>query len=765
MQKNTNEEIIKKKLEHIGLDLENIPQCLEEYNQIKYAPTKIYDETTYKIYKYVSVNDIEILVTPLERLNDLNEKYKLAVPIFEYLKQDSEEELERFATFLKMLSNLDIDRLEEIEEEQKEYNKHIPFEIKYKDNFIWQVFYSEATQKYFMLFPSNETRTESLFYLIQKKIKAQKSKKDEMIYIPICHEEYSSNILKKSEITDLENYIWLFTNQWPSIYEVYNKEGKPSLEILGYTTVYEKIKSLYKITLDDKQKAEQEYKLIKALFILQAYNENEYKFKTIINNEGNLEFYFNLQKITYEKLTEFVKKEVLRKEKQIDNISEDILVDAERLELLMNTTKKQNEEYLMKEKQIVIFLECKRTFFGRIKYFLKSNKKLKVVKKEEQNNKQENEEENQYVLKTEEIDSKEKYTIEDLLKVCNILDKKILNYKNIQMDIKAQENKRENLEKKIKNATLYINEIENHKKSIFDFWKFTNKDEVKLLNESKEDKEKEKNNKIKKSFDYEKDIEDFGKKMDDEQRKTFSKNECDAIFAIKNDIDTFNILEKQKILKKDEDIIQNKIKELKQDYQNNIDKIIEKDFDIFGNVVEDKTKIKVLNNVKHREIEKDKYKTLDLKPTTTIEEYKENIENYRKLLKESYEKMNAPYDMSLYKISNSEFSDKQYDIYNINPKEEINKIDIEEDSINLFKLNIKENMPMIFYTNIIFYDNYNNTLPLGMDLSTQVLIDLSKFEIKLLSKKEFKINIQVNEFDNQVKVVQVYEYDLERKKK
>ena len=51
--------------------------------------------------------------------------------------------------------------------------------------------------------------------------------------------------------------------------------------------------------------------------------------------------------------------------------------------------------------------------------------------------------------------------------------------------------------------------------------------------------------------------------------------------------------------------------------------------------LKDKTKIKTLKNTKHREIEKDKYKILNIKPETTLEDYKENIKNYYNLIKES----------------------------------------------------------------------------------------------------------------------------------
>ncbi len=68
----------------------------------------------------------------------------------------------------------------------------------------------------------------------------------------------------------------------------------------------------------------------------------------------------------------------------------------------------------------------------------------------------------------------------------------------MQLDIKAINKRIDILKIKIKNATKYIKKIDNHKKSIFQFWKFTNKDESKQLNDGM--KETNKNKKLKKDF-------------------------------------------------------------------------------------------------------------------------------------------------------------------------------------------------------------------------------------------------------------------------
>ena len=610
-----------------------------------------------------------------------------------------------------------------------------------------------------MMFPTKEAQTESLFYLIKKQIELQKSQKTEMIYVPINNTDYLSNILKKSEIADLENYLWYFTESWPVTYELQEKDGTNNLQNVGEVPVYEKVKSTYKLQFKTKEEAQKEFKLIKALFIIKSHAEEEYPFQVGINEEGGLNFYFNHHQITYEKLADFIKNEVEKKKGTIQEIINQNTVQKEKWFLLNETVQKQNIEYIAKEKQIATFLEYKRTFFGRVSYFFKSRKKKKQEEKQEIEKVQEQE------IKTEKIELEEKefYTVEDLLKVCTILEEQEQELKNKQMDIKALENKKENLERKIKNATLYINEIESHKKSIFDFWKFTNKDEVSLLAEGERKEETKENHKIKKVFSFEQDIEEVGKKIDKRQRQLFLNKECDAVFAIHQDIEAFNIDRKEKKLKKDENYLEKSLKQKQEQYEKDFETIQAKDFDIFGSVVEDKTKIKVLNNQKHREIEKDAYKVLDIHPTTTVEEYQDNIHHYQTILKEAYGKMIAPYDISVYKISKEPVEENKWVIFDMDAKKAIEKWNKKEDSIILNRINVKENMPVIFYSNIMFYGNENQTLPEGMNLSTEVLIDLNQYEMKLVGRKDFKMNFKIDEIHHEIKTIEVYEYNIEEK--
>ena len=97
----------------------------------------------------------------------------------------------------------------------------------------------------------------------------------------------------------------------------------------------------------------------------------------------------------------------------------------------------------------------------------------------------------------------------------------------------------------------------------------------------------------------------------------------------------------------------------------------------------------------------------------------------------------------------------EYIILSLDEPSLIQNCEMEE--FKLVKLNIKENMRALFYTNIIYYNNKNGTLPLGMNITKKVLIDGSKFKFNLKNKQNLKI---INEYD-ELQKIEIEEYDLE----
>ena len=756
----TNEKnLILENLNYIGLDLENVPDFLMDYKDVDYKPTRAYEQTDFRVYRYINLKDIQILLTPTNRLNSITEKYSKAMPLCEYLS-DEEENVLNHAIFLKMIESLNKNEINKIEEEQKLASKKVPFKVKYDTNYLWEIYYSEFTGKYFMMVTTEDQNYNAFFYLLKKQIECQKSGKDELIFVPISYLDYTKRYLKKSEISDLEKYIWLFTKDWSKIYEVFDENNDMTLHTVGTAVVYDKMRSYFKTELLTKEDAVKFYTLVKALFILQTELPHHYKFETQIGDKGELVFEFNNKKIDYNNLPKFIKEEYKKYSKELQKIFE----EKEKLDIKVEKLKEEeilkNKEYLFREKQVATYLECRKSVFGKIKYFFKAKNGKFVKAKNKDNSTKKIKEQNdmERSIANAIIEEKELYTIEDLIKVCIELDRINIRIKDASLDIKALKEKIEIVETKIKNATEFIETIEEHKKSIFEFWKFANKDVALGLNAGKEEVKEVKSKKIKRAFDYEEDIEDLGIEADNIQRNIFSKDEKDGLYLA-----TTNIIGDINRVRNNEKLLEKGIEKLKTIMKEESTILSIDSFDIFGNIKNDKTKISVLSNKKHRESEKDKYTILDISDNTSLEDYEEKLKKEIVIIEEALEKTKALVDMDIYLCLNEKLNLNNIEKFYINPSDAIKAENT--DKISLYKIKIKEGMNIVYNTNIIHHNNFNSTLPSGMDVQNTVTFDMKRYKIDLKKQKIFRINGTEDNFYFKEKIVCVYEYEAKNEEK
>ena len=758
---------ISDKLEYLGLDLDKIPQNLKKFEPLEFRVSRFYDEKQYRQYRYIDVKDIQILLSPTNRLTDLNEKYQKARPLCEYLDNKNEENLIKHTTFLNMLRNVSIEEIENVENEQTKLSREIPFKVKFEGNYLWQIYYSENTDKYFMIVPTEDTDYSTFFYLLKRQIENKRVGK---VFVPVSNVKYSNKYLKKSEFEDIENYLWLFTKDWPLIYEVYDKKNEMTVQIIGETNVYEKIKTTYKIQLNNEAEASEFYKLVKALFILQTEIPNYYNFETNINNEGKLEFYLDDQKIEYKHMVEFIREQYKIGLKRRKEVKSKIRAYNKRIKKLQELVATQEIEYLAKEKQISTFLECKKSFFGKVKYYFKYSKKSNKGIKTDVEEEIVEENEQTEPVQTAEPPKREKkripikkiYTLEELITSYKELEEIENQMKNLLMDINALKLKTKNLAKKIENASKYIEEIDSHKKSIFEFWKYSNKDEMDVLPEG-EQEEVNVIKRIEKTFNYEDDLEEFGIKLDKIQRKNLTKEDTDSVYiATTNLVEVLNKIKTNNILPEE---IEKSLKDLKAEAKE-LKSLDEEEYDIFGNVIQDTTKIRKINNKKHRELPKDKFNILEVNKNTKQIGFKLVLQSIIQNITKALEKGVIPESLPVYKAINENImNNKWINVFNINPEKEMKEASMSYgNNINLYKLHIKEGTKGIGFTNIIFYDNKNKTLPVGMDLSTKMIIDTSKLHLKMLNQKSFNIMSFDNEQDDfsdfEIKKVTVFDYDI-----
>lgn len=778
MEKDTKEELLSK-LEYLGLNTDEIPEYLKDFSPISFNLSRLNNnDRDHRVFQFVPIDKIQILLTPTLRNDEIKDKYSKAVPLGRFFNPTgNEEDIERYATLLKIFSKLSIADVENVAIVQKKLEKTEPFRVKYNKDHLWQIYYSEATDSYFMLVCTKEETFAEFFYLLKKKIAFAENKRAKVvpkIFVPINYVNYSGEFLTRDEITDIENYLWLFTKNWPLIFEVYDKNRKMSLQIIGDTYVYNNVKSTYKMKLTNPEEAIKFYKLLKALFIMQTEIKDHFEFTTKIDSKNGLELYMGKIRITYDSLEDFIKSEYLIALEEMKSQDENYKELAQKLTKLQKKANEKEKEYLEKQKEISTYLEYKKTFFGKVKFFLKGTKVTKnketLEEKIAKDSALEKEEKETKISNIEPfLKEKKYYTLEDLVTIYHVKEKNDRQIKNIMQDIKAIELKIENLTSKVKNAKLYINEIDKHRKSIFDFWKFANKDE-KLALEKGDTTEKEQDmSPIKKAFDFEMDFEKLGIEIDRLQRTKLSKEELDSLFIAKTNL--LYILNMLRLNEMDKNALELALYSLKEEFNKNRLYIESETFDIFGNVENDSRKLKYIGSRSHRENEKSKFKILNINKKIDVFDFTEKLQSIVNYLQGAIPKIQSKYDMPLYKVVpiTERINEKCFDIYNIDVENELsNYQDNGEGALNLIKINFKEGMPLLYYSNISLYDNNSQTLPEGMNLSTNVLIDCQKFDFKQISKTKFRTNNYFNEKDNLIwpksKDILVFEYEVSLKK-
>lgn len=686
--------------DYLNWDLKKIPKTLQNKDNIDIKASEIKNEKNYKVYKYVSVKDINIVMTNTRRLDEPSVKIEKMNDLSFYLNKKNEEE---YREFVNLIQNASIEDIKELEKMQEGFEKNIPSKIKYVKDYLWQIYYIKRTNKYYMIVPMQETENQAFLYLLKKKIEDDEKNR---IYVPICNLEYNNIIIENTKINTLESNLHFFTKQWPMIYEVYDKKEKASINIIGNLEIFENIDSDYKMKFETKEEINKFYILTKTLFYIQTELSNYFRFDIVLDKNGQIDFYYNEDKLDTDNLKEFYKSEIEKNLKNIEEIEKIQRILTKKLHDLKAEEKTLNTDLLNKQKQISTYLECKKSFFGRVKYFFKYNNKKKKIQEEDIVVESIQEDD---VRSVKQIYSED---IEDLIYICKEVKTKTTIAGTTRLDVQNLTIKIEVLKKKIENATQYINEIESHKKSIFEFWKFTNKDEKNQLSEGVVQENNE--TKIEKKFDIHEDLQDFTKRIDQLQRKNLTQEEQDNILIAY----TYGLELINKISNKEE--------------------ITTEDLEIMK-------KIETLKNsllIEHREKERSALDIIGITKNSTVEGLKENLIKALQIIEKAFSKIYLDINLPVYSKS---IPKNEFTLLEINPK----KLVFNEKEINLYKVNLKKGTKILAFTNIIFFYNRNKTLPVGMDYSSKVLVDFRKSNLMTIKTKTNHI---IKLFDNNDKV-------------
>ena len=273
---------------------------------------------------------------------------------------------------------------------------------------------------------------------------------------------------------------------------------------------------------------------------------------------------------------------------------------------------------------------------------------------------------------------------------------------------------------------------------------------------------------LKRAFELETDMEDLGAKVDTLQRKKLSREELDSVYIANTEV--LPLLNMLRVNDLNQKALEDCLLRLKDEFNENRLLIEEETFDIFGNVSDDNTKLKYIGSRGHRENNRSKFKILNVNKKIDVFDFTEKLQSIITFIEGAIPKAKAEYDFSLYKVCQitETVNENAFEVYNLDVEKALSEYkDNGEGALNLIKLNYKEELPLLYYSNIMFYDNSNQTLPIGMDESTSVLIDAKRLEFNLVSKNKFKTNNYFAESNNLIlpktKDIFVYEYDVDIK--
>ena len=675
------------------------------------------------------------------------------------------EEIKEHMMFLKMLETMSSSKIKEIEEMQKSFQKSEPFQISYTRAHFFEIYYIKETGRYVFLVCSDEIEFNELYYVIRKKIQYAKMQVEEYIYTPISQVEYSETILKSNEILELEDELWYFTKSWPITYELYDLKQNLSLVLYGKIEVYNGLLSTYRLKFKTQEEALQFLKLIKALAILEKKTDKYLSFTPVISKKAGLEFTYEENVFSFDDLPEFL---FLK----YDQIYNELVLYAEKREetevrykLLEEKRARLEEKLNILQNNIMMFQNSKRNIFSKVSYIFKKDP-LKQVEKEiktkigneseleiEANKELKKvEEKNQKEIEAE-LNLKEKYqlkgnfcTIEEFLNVYEEYLRQKKEYGNNIKDIESITPIITNLEYNVTNAIKYITEISMEKKSIIGFLKYTNKDNLIKLKQTLEVENADSNennglNKLK-TFNFELDYSIFGENIDLQNRENLTEEEINGIYLSINGMLQYINMVKQKYI--NEESLEIYLKTLQKEYEKYVEENGE-EYDIFGNISKDQ-KIRYIKDKSFRETKRNKFQIL--KYTNEIQKLDiiEKMYECLKILENSIEKITINKNIDIYKIGNWSLKIKEdvYDIYNLDINEELKNISEEDTSFNLFHLELDTEFKALFLSNIFFYNNLNKTLPLGMDISSQVLLDMSKYTYRLKEIKKVRVTKEEN---------------------
>ena len=223
--------------------------------------------------------------------------------------------------------------------------------------------------------------------------------------------------------------------------------------------------------------------------------------------------------------------------------------------------------------------------------------------------------------------------------------------------------------------------------------------------------------------------------MDRMQRELLSENEINAIYNLKYCMEIIKNIEEDEELEK----LLHKIKEKKNEDE------------IFSDLLDDYTNIVKINNKECRERKRKPFRGyLINNDENNKERIKKIVSENKKIVDNALKKI-----ISLAKISIYVTEIEKENTYIIGEIQAEKIIKEAKGDIKIYKINVECGNNAIYLTNIIFFNNINNTLPVGMNIETKILLKMPKINKKNMHEKTIHVLEKENEFKYRVRKISI----------
>ena len=79
------------KLDYLNLDLDNIPGEIIDHEPLNFNVSRLNNDKDHRIFRFVPIDKIDILITPCLRTDPLKDKYSKALPLHKYILPADDE--------------------------------------------------------------------------------------------------------------------------------------------------------------------------------------------------------------------------------------------------------------------------------------------------------------------------------------------------------------------------------------------------------------------------------------------------------------------------------------------------------------------------------------------------------------------------------------------------------------------------------------------------------------------------------------------------